>query len=61
MVEYLNGDEHEQRLNHAINPELIAINLNQFAQYAADKRQQIPALSDLKGIYVLAKCISFLR
>lgn len=61
MVEYLNGDEHEQRLNHAINPELIAINLNQFAQYAADKRQQIPALSDLKRHLRTSKVHKFLE
>lgn len=48
--EYMNGDDLEPRLNHSNDPELIAINLNQFVQYAAEKKQQIPLLVDLKKL-----------
>jgi len=54
--DYMNGagesvDEAcEERLNHSRDSELIAINLNHFVQMAADMRQQIPLLSDLKRL-----------
>ncbi|HEY9210371.1 MAG TPA: toprim domain-containing protein [Methylotenera sp.] len=50
IYEYMNGDDLEPRLNHSNDPELIAINLNQFVQMAAEKKQQIPLLSDLKKL-----------
>lgn len=50
--EYLDGAPEEEgglpTLNHARDPELIAINLNHFAQVAAERRQQIPPLTELK-------------
>lgn len=35
-------------LNHASDPELIAVNLNQFIQAASERRQQVPLLGLLK-------------
>lgn len=50
--EYLDGAPEEEGglpvLNHARDPGLIAVNLNHFAQVAAEKRQQIPPLTELK-------------
>ncbi|MFC0351851.1 toprim domain-containing protein [Undibacterium danionis] len=37
-------------LNHAIDPDLIAVNLNHFLQVATERRQQVPALRDLKKV-----------
>lgn len=56
--EYLNGvsvgngiDEAcEERMNHSRDEQLIAINLNHFVQVAADMRQQIPLIADLKRL-----------
>ena len=38
----------ESRLNHSRSPEWIAVNLNHFVQVAAEKRQQVPPIADLK-------------
>lgn len=50
--EYLDGAAEEEGglpyLNHARDPGLIAVNLNHFAERAAEKRQQIPPLTELK-------------
>ena len=35
-------------LNHATDPDLIAVNLNQFIQTASERRQQVPLLGLLK-------------
>lgn len=35
-------------LNHSRSPDLIAVNLNHYVQVAQQRRQQIPALTDLK-------------
>lgn len=49
--DYLNGsDPLAPRLNHSRDPGLIAINLNHFIQAAAEARQQIPAIRDLKKV-----------
>lgn len=48
MFEYLDGDEGEPRLNHSFDDGLIAVNLNHFATVAADRRQTVPPLTDLK-------------
>ncbi len=52
MYEYLNGgDEERPRLNHSRKPETeIAINLNHFVTVAADHKQQIPAIRDIKNL-----------
>lgn len=48
---YLNGDdEHCPRLNHSLNKDDIAVNLNHFIEVAAEHRQQIPLLRDLKKV-----------
>jgi hypothetical protein len=44
------AQEGESRLNHSRDPDYIAVNLNHFVQVAADKRQQIPPLHDLKRL-----------
>ncbi|MDR1349727.1 MAG: toprim domain-containing protein [Zoogloeaceae bacterium] len=53
--DYLNGvgaddddERYEPRLNHSRDPKLIAVNLNHFVEIAAEHRQQIPDLHDLK-------------
>ncbi|MDR1228650.1 MAG: toprim domain-containing protein [Azoarcus sp.] len=43
------------RLNHSRDPDLIAVNLNHFAQIASDMRQQIPDLTDLKKFLPTSK------
>ena len=43
-----NGAVYTPRLNHSRDPKLIGINLNHFIQVAAEKKQQIPMLEDLK-------------
>ena len=56
--EYLDGTgvddagnfEGESRLNHSRSPDYIAVNLNHFMQVAADRRQQVPQLADLKRL-----------
>lgn len=56
--EYLDGTgedengvlEGESRLNHSRDPAYIAVNLNHFMQVAADRRQQVPPLTDLKQL-----------
>jgi len=57
--EYLNGDDIRPSLNHARDEQLIAINLNHFVQVAADHRQQIPALGDLKKLLKTSKRYTF--
>lgn len=48
-------DPANARLNHSKNPELIAVNLNHFVQVAAERRQQVPLLSDLKTLLKSSK------
>ena len=52
MYEYLNGDDDvEPRLNHSRNSQTeIAINFNHFVMVAADHKQQIPSVRDLKNL-----------
>jgi len=47
--EFLNeGGEGRPVLNHSKSPDRIAVNLNHFVQVATARRQQIPALTELK-------------
>lgn len=46
--EYLNGDDEDPKLNHHSDKTLIAVSLNHYIQIAADRRQQVPALDELK-------------
>ncbi|MEH6564594.1 MAG: toprim domain-containing protein [Halopseudomonas sp.] len=48
--EYLESLSDEPKVNHSADPTLIAINLNEFAQLAANHRQQIPELKDLRKL-----------
>ncbi len=66
--EYLNGtgtgeldgdEECLARLNHSRDPDLIAINLNHFVEVAAEKRQQIPDLHDLKRLLKTSRKYKF--
>ena len=52
MYEYLNGsDEQRPRLNHSRKPEAeVAINLNHFVTVAAEHKQQVPAIRDIKNL-----------
>lgn len=63
-VEYLDalgkttvrGDvDYQPLLNHSRDPDLVAINLNEFIELAAQHRQQIPLLSDLKKVLKTSK------
>lgn len=59
--EYLNGDEEDPVLNHSRDSALIAINLNHFVQRAAEKRQQIPLLTDLKKLLKTSRLHKFVE
>lgn len=56
--EYLDGtgedadgnQEGESRLNHSRHAGYVAVNLNHFMQVAAERRQQVPLLPDLKRL-----------
>jgi len=47
--DYLDSND-MHRLNHSRDPQLIAVNLNHFVQIAAERRQQIPVIGDLKKV-----------
>lgn len=48
--EYLNGDDAHPMLNHSRDASVIAINLNHFMQLAAEHRQQVANMRDLKKL-----------
>lgn len=51
MYEYLNGDdEFLPLLNHSRDPALIAININHVVTIAAEHKQQVPSIRDLKNL-----------
>ncbi len=47
--EYLNDGNPHSTLNHSRNDQLIAINLNHFTHVAAENKQEIPPLIELKN------------
>lgn len=47
-------------LNHSRDPELIAVNLNEFVEKAAAHRQQVPVLAELKKVLRTSKTRRFL-
>lgn len=55
LFDYLNGETYAPVLNHAKDPGLIAVNLNHFAQVAADNKQQFPQMVDLKRLLTTSK------
>lgn len=59
IYEFLESSD-VQVVNHSKDPTQIAINLNHFAQVAADKRQQLPPLQDLKGLLKTSRKRKFL-
>jgi len=63
MVEFLNGPLGDAggKLNHSRKSAFFAINLNEFVETAANKRQQLPNLSDLKRVLKTSKSPKFLE
>lgn len=59
LYEYLNS--HAGALNHSRNEGLIAVNLNDFAEAAANKRQKVPDLVELKRHLKTSKCPKFIE
>lgn len=57
--DYLDGQDIPQ-LNHSRDPQLIAVNLNHFVQVAAERKQQVPVLSDLKKVLRTSRRRKFL-
>jgi len=47
------------RLNHSRDKGLIAVNLNEFVELASERRQQIPALTELKKVLRTSKTRRF--
>lgn len=61
IFDFLNGDGEVQALNHARKEDdEIAINLNHFVAVAADRRQQIPELRDLKKLLKTSRVRKFI-
>ena len=59
---YLNGDDELQpHLNHSCDDDAIAVNLNEFIEVAANHRQQVPALRDLKKVLRTSRKYKFLE
>ena len=59
VYEYLNGLDSDPRLNHSRDENLIAISLPHFVQVAADRKQQIPPVSDLKRLLKTSRLHKF--
>jgi ssDNA-binding Zn-finger/Zn-ribbon topoisomerase 1 len=59
LYEYLNNIA--GGLNHSRNDGLIAVNLNDFAKEAAEKRQKVPDLTELKRHLKTSKCPKFVE
>lgn len=61
LYEFLNGVDTKGALNHSRRDGLIAVNLNEFVEMAANKRQQVPVLTDLKRLLKTSKSPKFLE
>ena len=59
LFEYLNSSD--GGLNHSRNDDVIAVNLNDFAKEAAEKRQKVPDLTELKRHLKTSKCPKFVE
>ncbi|MES9901096.1 MAG: hypothetical protein ABW168_00270 [Sedimenticola sp.] len=59
MFDFLNGDN--GRLDHSRDPAVIAVNINEFVQRAAERKQQLPCLiQDLKKHLKTSKARKFI-
>jgi hypothetical protein len=60
--DYLNGDSDspDQQLNHSDEAGEIALNFNHFVQVAADKRQQVPEIKELKRLLKTGRTRKFI-
>ena len=63
LVEFLNGPLGETggKLNHSRKSAFFAVNLNEFVEMAANKRQQLPNLGELKRVLKTSKSPKFLE
>ncbi|WP_201487432.1 toprim domain-containing protein [Pseudomonas sp. OF001] len=63
LYDFLNGAAPGEggALNHSRRKDLIAVNLNEFVEQAANKRQQVPQLSELKRLLKTSKSPKFLE
>ncbi|MCY1555032.1 hypothetical protein D9M68_916530 [compost metagenome] len=63
LVEFLNGPLNEPggTLNHSRKSSFVAIHLNEVIEMAANKRQQVPPLSELKHLLKTSKSPKFLE
>lgn len=52
-------DNDVQVLNHSRDPNLIAVNLNHFAEIASERRQQFPPLTELKRVLKASRSRKF--
>lgn len=60
-IVYANGTRDDNpKLNHSRNADLIAVNLNEFVEKAAERRQQIPVLAELKKVLRTSKTRRFI-
>ena len=61
LFEFLNGMEDDGALNHSRKQGYIAVNLNEFVEMAANKRQQVPPLGELKRLLKTSKSPKFVE
>lgn len=63
LFEFLNGPMNELggALNHSRKKEFVAVNLNEFIEMAANKRQQVPNLGELKRLLKTSKSPKFIE
>lgn len=60
VFDYLDGGDSPE-LNHSRDDNLIAVNLNHFIQIAADRRQQIPPITELKRVLKTSRYRKFIE
>lgn len=60
VYDFLESDGDDRILNHSRADGIIAINLNHFAQVAADRKQQLPPLPDLKRLLKTSRTRKFI-
>ena len=60
VVEFLESEQ-VHTVNHSKDPQLLAINLNQFTEEALHRKQSIPLLADLKRMLKFGKSYPFIE